>query len=353
MTSIRDPIWKWINLSTEERQVLDSPLFQRLRRISQLTTASIAFPSANHTRFSHSLGVMHVAGLIALSLQSKHPDLISEGYVNTIRLAGMLHDIAHGPFSHGFDDTVYCRIYASAKGHDEHRFVLLHHLKGLIPSLNEEGIARIWRGEDTLGYSILSGPFGADRLDFLQRDAYSCGLSCGFEPSRIISSATLIERDGVYFLTYPERVADDLARVLDYRYWMYRNVYMSKSSIRAQVLLFTAIRQACDKLRLVERVRDIDQFICLTDDRLLVELEDAVPEILKRYNSRILPRIVSKDTANAVCGESHRVHCIDRGKFTSVFIQQRDGKCQNACEYLLNEHLVADLSFEISIWCLI
>ena len=101
---IIDPIHDFIRVYDYELPIIDSPLFQRLRRIKQLSGAHLTYPSAQHSRFEHSLGVMHIATEAGFALNEK-------GYLNSddvqiLRLAGLLHDIGHGPFSHLFEEVI-------------------------------------------------------------------------------------------------------------------------------------------------------------------------------------------------------------------------------------------------------
>ena len=97
---ITDPIHEFIRLNKTERQIIDTSVFQRLRRIKQLSGAHLTYPGAQHTRFEHSLGVMHIASMAGVSLNSK--GIMSNDTILNLRLAALLHDIGHGPFSHLF-----------------------------------------------------------------------------------------------------------------------------------------------------------------------------------------------------------------------------------------------------------
>ena len=101
---ITDPIHDFIRLNNTERQIIDTPEFQRLRRIKQLSGAHLTYPGAQHTRFEHSLGVMHIASMAGTSLQSK--GITRNDDIINLRLAALLHDIGHGPFSHLFEEVL-------------------------------------------------------------------------------------------------------------------------------------------------------------------------------------------------------------------------------------------------------
>src|SRR6202167_5826835 len=92
---VRDPIHGFVRLSGDEADIVETPLFQRLRGIRQLAMANLVYPGALHTRFDHSLGVCHVAGMLARQLR-----LTEDSEVTLVRLAALLHDLGHGPFSH-------------------------------------------------------------------------------------------------------------------------------------------------------------------------------------------------------------------------------------------------------------
>ena len=101
---ITDPIHDFIRLNSTEQKIIDTSVFQRLRRIKQLSGAHLTYPGAQHTRFEHSLGVMHIAGMAATSLASKKQMPGTD--IDDIRLAALLHDIGHGPFSHLFEEVL-------------------------------------------------------------------------------------------------------------------------------------------------------------------------------------------------------------------------------------------------------
>src|ERR671917_2910987 len=109
---ITDPVHQYIRFSDVERELVDTPIFQRLRRIRQLAGAHLVYPSAQHSRFEHSLGAMHIAGFAGETLLGKeyidHTEVVQD-----LRLAALLHDIGHGPFSHLFEEVLEYRCNTS------------------------------------------------------------------------------------------------------------------------------------------------------------------------------------------------------------------------------------------------
>jgi HD superfamily phosphohydrolase len=106
---LKDPIYGYIKLYEHEKQIVDTPVFQRLRRTKQLSVVDYVYPGAVHTRFSHSLGVMHVAGVFTQQLLGRAEGISTgeqERCYYLMRLWGLVHDIGHGPFSHLFDEEI-------------------------------------------------------------------------------------------------------------------------------------------------------------------------------------------------------------------------------------------------------
>ncbi|MGC8870619.1 MAG: HD domain-containing protein, partial [Brevinematia bacterium] len=107
MLEIKDPVHGYIKLTELEQNIIDTNEFQRLRRIKQLSGAHFAYPAAIHTRFCHSLGASHLAGYISDLFISKK--ILSKDDAQRIRVAALLHDIGHGPFSHLFEEVIYSK----------------------------------------------------------------------------------------------------------------------------------------------------------------------------------------------------------------------------------------------------
>ncbi len=179
-SAIRDPVHSYIPITPEEGKVIDSPFLQRMRWISQLSGVRLVFPGAQHTRLAHVLGVMHLGGKYAEQVFADYDD--KDFRVQVARLGGLLHDVGHGAFSHAYDDTVYQSLYPGNRhGHDTHRIKMIHseYLKPYIQDCGVEpkDLVDLWEGKDRVMQAITQGAMGADRMDFMLRDAYFSGTT--------------------------------------------------------------------------------------------------------------------------------------------------------------------------------
>ena len=212
---LRDPIHGFIQRSETEEKLIDTRVFQRLRRIRQLAMAHLVYPGAMHTRFDHSIGVMHVAGRMA-------GHLLRDGDVTRrVRIAALLHDLGHGPFSHVSETILqkyarsdYLTNASTSKVHEQITCRIIERSKEIadcIAANEREKIIGILsgKGDEAIVRNIISGPLDADKQDYLLRDSYFCGVRYGvFDLERLISTLTFFEdahermlattRDGVY-----------------------------------------------------------------------------------------------------------------------------------------------------------
>lgn len=203
---IRDPIHGDIPITSEELQILDRPEMQRLRRVRQLTTSPLVYPGATHTRFSHSLGVMHVGGRLAESIGMDTDE------VRTVRIAGLLHDIGHGPFSHPSDRVAQ----EFGKTHEEYSCEIINSLSDVIPDDISAGRVQsyILGNEDV---NIIAGDIDADRMDYLLRDAAGTGIRHGaIDIERIVEFADIADDT----LVFHRRAVHALNELLTARLYM-------------------------------------------------------------------------------------------------------------------------------------
>jgi HD superfamily phosphohydrolase len=237
-----------------EQDLLDTAWVQRLRRISQLQSARWVFPTAEHSRFTHGLGVMHEAGLWGRALYpslraaatAAGPGVPSEGLVvETLRIAGLLHDVGHGPFAHFFDEQVLTAFAAPADGRraapkplsheDLSQLIIERELGELIAGLRRAPGVLAERdafADDSMPrwvrwlQPLLSGVFTVDNLDYVRRDAYLTGVSAGPVDVERLRRYSFISDRG---LTLYEPGLGALEMFLTARLFMYQQVYFHRT----------------------------------------------------------------------------------------------------------------------------
>ena len=274
--TIRDPIYDEIRMTEIENKIIDTPIFQRLRWISQLSGVRQVYPSAIHSRFTHSVGVMHLAGKYAEEVFREDDDVVEK--TQLARLAGLLHDIGHGPFSHTYDDVVFKRVYPNAPhGHDVHRDKMVNS-EFLKPFIEEfiapEELMKIWDGENYIMHPLIQGALGADRLDFMLRDSFFAGtLHFGIiAVNRIINNTTIqkhLRKDAIH---YNWKCLDDIYSSLIGRFFEYKNVYFHKTARAADITIHEMLREACEPLNLIERTNDLAAYTYLNEYTLVGEI---------------------------------------------------------------------------------
>lgn len=308
--AIRDPVHNYINVNKAELDLIDSPYLQRLRWISQLSGVRLVFPGAQHSRLAHVMGVMHLAGEYVKQVYHDFPKSELDHRIQIARLAGLLHDVGHGPFSHAYDDTVYRDLYPNKPhGHDLHRFKIIQS-DFIKPYVEDCGVtpnelADLWQGKDRVMQSITQGALGADRMDFMLRDAYYAGTSHfgSIATKRLISNALIADHDGEPSLHYNLKVLEDIFQSLLGRFYMYRGVYFHKASAGADILIRKLLGASKGPLNLAERTKNLDEYQWINEYTLIGEIMGSSdPELdkakifTKRLLSRDLPKLVWEST---------------------------------------------------------
>jgi len=303
-TIIFDPVHREYELGPEIVDIINKTKFQRLRRLKQLGTAHWVWLGATHTRFEHSISVAYLAGHLAKNLQTKQPELnITERQIVLVQLAGLLHDVGHGPFSHLFDD-VFLANNDSPMAHHEHRSVVIvaNLLKESEFNYLPEEIVFVQSliapnvGQEGFFWEIVANQVNhldVDKMEYIKRDARACGLSQGgfdTDTMRIINAARVI--DG--HICYHHKVYDDIYNLFQTRYRLHTTVYRHPAVVAIHHMVSDALRLS--GLELENSIKDIESF-CQYDDTILDRLRFSAEnkesqKIINRIDERKLYKVV-------------------------------------------------------------
>ena len=271
---IRDPVHGFIKISEWERDIINHSAFQRLRRIKQLAWTDMVYPGASHSRLEHSLGVMHVVSNLFDSIAERQKDFLGRlGYNSSgldrlrslIRLAALLHDIGHSPFSHAGEGIFPVCIDTGQKyEHEEYSAAIVKfELRDVIENnqfnrtnfrITADDVAGFFVGSPSLDCllwrDLLTSQMDGDRMDYLLRDAYHAGVNYGkYDLNRLIATIRLIERPetpestGGYSLGIDEDGVHAAEGLILARYMMFTQLYFHKTRVAYDYHLVEAIRE--------------------------------------------------------------------------------------------------------------
>jgi HD superfamily phosphohydrolase len=245
---VKDPVHGYIHVSDLERELMDTLPLQRLRRVKQLVFADYVYPGANHTRFEHSLGVMHLAGVLGQSLRGE----MAEDEVQMARLAGLFHDLGHGPFSHTFEQVLVKRLN---KTHEDLTSWIVRGTE-LRDILADSGCDPDIVAELAVGRAASVAPFinqmvssavDVDKMDFLMRDTHHTGAQYGnIDVYRLIYTMEVFDGN----LVVNSSALPALEAFLIARVESFRAIYYHKTARAAQIMLVKAMEAAEDEVGL-------------------------------------------------------------------------------------------------------
>lgn len=291
MKRIFDPVHHFIELTPAEARLLDTPVMQRLRRLRQLGLAYLAFPSAEHSRFSHALGALAM-GTRVFDEVSRHgakffhrPD--DAAYQRRlVRAALILHDIGHGPFSHACEAVLGVR-------HEERTRALLAlpEMQAHIADLDVDArdVLDLILGSSESRFPVLSeivsGPnLDADRMDYLLRDAYFTGVASGkYDADQLVGSLRLFEVEGKVVMGVDRRGVVALESFVLARYMMFASVYFHHTTRMFERILQSVLNELWPDPR---RLDPIGEFLAWDDFRVLNELRDSASESARALRER-------------------------------------------------------------------
>jgi len=234
---LNDPIYGFIRIPNSLIfDIIEHPSFQRLRRVSQMGFSNLVYPGANHTRFHHALGCLHLMQKTVNVLRVKGIS-ISEQEENALYIAILLHDIGHGAFSHALEHSIVTGI-----SHEEISLKYMHQLNKQFDGQLDLAIS-VFNGEyhRKFLHQLITSQLDIDRLDYLKRDSFYTGVAEGNISSdrliamiNVVDNELVIEKKGIY----------SVEKFLIARRLMYWQVYLHKTSLVAEYMLVNILTRA-------------------------------------------------------------------------------------------------------------
>jgi HD superfamily phosphohydrolase len=271
---IKDPVHGYVYITEAEKQLIDSYPVQRLHRLRQLAGSEFVYSGANHTRFEHSIGVMYLAG--KLTENQNLSQLLSEEEIQIIRMASLLHDVGHGPFSHVFEHLL---VKFLSKTHEDMTLWIVQksELRDIISGLgyDADAIGKLAVGElrrrgKAFLDQIIQSAVDVDKLDFVVRDTYHTGAEYGYvDVFRLIHMLDVLGEN----LAVDVGALSALESFVLARLESFRSIYFHRVGRAAQIMLATAMEEAKDELGLVE-FDSPEDYLALNDYTVWTKLKE-------------------------------------------------------------------------------
>jgi uncharacterized protein len=295
---ITDPIHKNIKFTLLEKELIDTFIFQRLRRIRQLAGAHLVYPGALHSRFEHSLGSMFLAGIAGQTLYSKDY-FTDQDYIQKLRIAALLHDIGHGPFSHLFEEI--SKSGANSFSHESigYKIITQTIISDIIKKngYDSQEIASLSFGRHKINFlnEIISGGLSVDLMDYLPRDSYFSGTEYGkIDYHRIINSLEVTSNNN---LGIDKSSLYSYESMLISRYQMFKAVYFHKTVRSGEVMLLNSMKLQNESQHLTT-FSSLNDFFILHDEMVLEKLSSSSSNNNNNNNNIEFSKKLAKDYQN-------------------------------------------------------
>jgi HD superfamily phosphohydrolase len=329
-TIFKDIIHDSIEISLVAKTIIDTKIFQRLRNLHQLGVCYLVFPNANHNRFEHSIGTYHLAGILIeklvknsipieinkgllevsfiknyllrnFDLEDTHENidflekintvLLDDYLIELIKIAGLVHDIGHGPFSHLFDEWLHNNnLISNDLIYHESRSIIL--LQKIVMETNIEYEDELYNLKEFINddafnfiselinpnintpknfiFQIISNSLNGldvDKLDYLNRDSYYLGAGIPFDLSTIINHVKVINKN----ICFPEKISYDIYKVYRSRYDNHKLYYNNKTTICIEYMIRDILEKLDGILLISDNIKNnnLDNFIDMVDSSIL------------------------------------------------------------------------------------
>ncbi|XP_029912104.1 deoxynucleoside triphosphate triphosphohydrolase SAMHD1-like [Myripristis murdjan] len=351
MKVFNDPIHGHMEIHPLLVKFIDTPQFQRLRNIKQLGAAYYVYPGASHNRFEHSIGVAYLAGQFLQALRDRQPNLgITDEDILCVQIAGLCHDLGHGPFSHLFDGKFIPEVKKQEKHssndidekwrHEDASIMMFDHMVEvnelkkemeeykLLLDKDLEFIKQLivgcpdgenGRGEDKYFlYEIVANKtsgIDVDKWDYLARDCHHLGIPMTFDYRRLLMFTRVCEVDGLRHICIRDKEAENLYDMFYRRFSLHQRAYQHRVSNIIEYMITEALLEAnehikIDGLKLSETIHDMSSYTKLTDsvfDQILNSSDDNLKgakeilnKIVRRQIYKCLGKIPSKEKTREI-----------------------------------------------------
>ena len=290
---INCPLYGFISITPRMRCIIDTPEFKRLHNLRQLGLTYLIYPSANHTRFEHSLGVSHLAKLLTTSLQKNQPELdITDNEIELIQIAALIHDIGHGPFSHLYDYEFSPDYHHEKRGQN---LLCEMAVKYNLPFTQDEVNFMIdcieppSNLEKNFKYQIVNNKVNSidvDKIDYIQRDNYHLGFGLNEKYLRLIHDCRVVQFEGSLVLGWPNKLEDEVLSLFASRYRLHKKVYNHHTVKAAEYSLNNILK----------KVLEFDvPWNSLTDNIITMPINEEVIQMKESFDKREFPKLLHED----------------------------------------------------------
>ncbi|KZT13237.1 HD-domain/PDEase-like protein [Laetiporus sulphureus 93-53] len=356
----KDPVHDYMPFSTEICAIIDTPQFQRLRNIKQLGTSYYVWPGASHNRFEHSLGVAYLCQLMAEHLQKAQPELdITRRDIKCVTIAGLCHDLGHGPWSHVWDGLFIPRALPNVKWRHEDASDMMFDalLKDNELELEERDASFIkalilgdpskciGQEEKRFLFDIVANKrngLDVDKFDYIGRDTHAIDVKGNLSLTRLIHSARVIDDE----ICYDIKDANQIYEPCYTRFSLHKRIYNHKTARAIEYMLTDALMAAEPYMNFANDIFNPEKYLHLTDDiRATIEASDNpdlnnAKAILHRIHKRDLYKLVDYKVFEWAHYDICRSHFTPKG----IVEAAKANNSAAAVQDLQLDHVIVDFS---------
>lgn len=299
--NVQCPLHGFITLTSLMSNIVDTPEFKRLHNLRQTGAVYCVYPSANHTRFEHSIGVAHLAKILITSLQRNQPELnITDRMIELVQIAGLIHDIGHGPFSHLYDDYI---IDQRMPKHEKRGIFMFEEMvKHYSLELTENEVKTIINMveppkdlKNNYMYQIIANKvccIDVDKIDYIQRDSYHIGFGTSEKYERLLTKCRVVQYtlpnndQPSLMLAWPEKLQNEILSLFQTRYRLHKEVYTHHTVKSCEYIISDIL---VDMLKQVKT-----PFKLLNDSMINWPVSNKIIRLKEQFDKRYIPKMIGE-----------------------------------------------------------